>query len=156
MLTAKRNDKDTFAEALFFTSALKYIPFDRFLSHIEAAKREPSLNWHSNYGYGCFATLTSEWWALQNTDPSSRQTGRPKWRSKYMSDQRACKIWSWAPKGGPTPRRTGRQTVGRKFNSTPLLSSPFHSTPLHSTPLHSTPSHIVINSSQRATLATYC
>jgi hypothetical protein len=29
-------------------------------------------------------------------------------------------IWSWAPKSGPTPRRTGRLTVGRKFNSTPF------------------------------------
>jgi hypothetical protein len=27
------------------------------------------------------------------------------------------KIWSWAPKGGQTPRHTGRLTVGRKFNS---------------------------------------
>jgi hypothetical protein len=30
------------------------------------------------------------------------------------------KIWSWAQKGGPTLRRTGRLTFGRKFNSTPL------------------------------------
>jgi hypothetical protein len=28
-----------------------------------------------------------------------------------------------APKGGPTPRRTGRLIVGRKFNSTPVLHS---------------------------------
>jgi hypothetical protein len=30
------------------------------------------------------------------------------------------KIWSWAPKGSPIPRRTGRLTVGRKINSTQL------------------------------------
>jgi hypothetical protein len=29
-------------------------------------------------------------------------------------------MWSWAPKRGPTPRHTGRLTVGRKFNSSPL------------------------------------
>jgi hypothetical protein len=38
------------------------------------------------YGYGSFATLISEWYALQNTDPSSRQRGRSTWRRKYMSD----------------------------------------------------------------------
>jgi hypothetical protein len=38
------------------------------------------------YGYGSFATLTSEWCTIQNTDPSSRQRGRPTSRSKYMSD----------------------------------------------------------------------
>jgi hypothetical protein len=40
-----------------------------------------------------------------------------------MSDQRTCKIWSCAPKGGPTPRQTGRLTVGRIFNSTPRVTS---------------------------------
>jgi hypothetical protein len=48
------------------------------------------VRWVSNetvtYGYGCFATLTSEWCALQNTDQHSRQRGRPTWRSEYMSD----------------------------------------------------------------------
>jgi hypothetical protein len=28
------------------------------------------------------------------------------------------KIWSWAPKGRPIPRRTGRLNVGLKINST--------------------------------------
>jgi hypothetical protein len=28
------------------------------------------------------------------------------------------KIWSWAPDGSPTPRQTGRLTVGRKLTST--------------------------------------
>jgi hypothetical protein len=28
------------------------------------------------------------------------------------------KIWSWAPDGFPTPRQTGRLTVGRKLTST--------------------------------------
>jgi hypothetical protein len=31
-----------------------------------------------------------------------------------------------APKGWPIPRRTGRLTVDRKFNSTPLHSSPLY------------------------------
>jgi hypothetical protein len=35
--------------------------------------------------YMVMATLTSEWCALQNTDPPSRQRGRPTWRSKYMA-----------------------------------------------------------------------
>jgi hypothetical protein len=30
------------------------------------------------------------------------------------------KFWPWAPKGSPTPRRTGRLNIGRIFNSIPL------------------------------------
>jgi hypothetical protein len=32
------------------------------------------------------------------------------------------KIWSWVPKGCPTPRRTGRLTIGHNINSTHLNS----------------------------------
>jgi hypothetical protein len=31
------------------------------------------------------------------------------------------KIWSWAPDGSPTPRQTGRLTVGLKLTSTSVL-----------------------------------
>jgi hypothetical protein len=33
------------------------------------------------------------------------------------------KIWSWAPDGSPTPRQTGRLTVGRKLTSTSTSTS---------------------------------
>jgi hypothetical protein len=47
---------------------------------------------------------------VQDTDPSSRQ------RSSLHEQADTRNTWCWAPKGGPTPRHTGRQTVGRKFN----------------------------------------
>jgi hypothetical protein len=45
--------------------------------------------------------------ALQEEQKSNRH---------YRKDN--DKMWSWAPKGSPIPRRTGRLTVGRKINST--------------------------------------
>jgi hypothetical protein len=33
------------------------------------------------------------------------------------------KIWSWAPDGSPTPRQTGRLTVGRKLTLTSTSTS---------------------------------
>jgi hypothetical protein len=33
------------------------------------------------------------------------------------------KIWSWAPDGSPTPRQTGRLTVGRKLTSLYIMLS---------------------------------
>jgi hypothetical protein len=33
------------------------------------------------------------------------------------------KIWSWAPDGSPTPRQTGRPTVGRKLTSASDLNN---------------------------------
>jgi hypothetical protein len=49
-------------------------------------------------------------------------------RAPYMKKQVLVRlknmyIWSWAPKGSPTPRFTGRLTVAHKFNSTPLHST---------------------------------
>jgi hypothetical protein len=58
--------------------------------------------------------------ALQITDPSSRQRGRPKTKSKAIVRQKKGKrrIWSCAPMGCPTPRRIGRLTVGHNIDST--------------------------------------
>jgi hypothetical protein len=57
----------------------------------------------------------SDYWhfAIQIADPSSRQRGRPKTKSKAIVRQKKGKrkIWSWVPKGCPTPRRIGRLTV---------------------------------------------
>jgi hypothetical protein len=50
--------------------------------------------------------------ALQTTEPFSGQRGRPTRRNKRLSDKKNFKIWPWVP----TPRRTGRLTVGRKIN----------------------------------------
>jgi hypothetical protein len=33
-------------------------------------------------------------------------------------------MWSWAPDGSPTPRQTGRLTVGRKLTSTSTHGDP--------------------------------
>jgi hypothetical protein len=49
------------------------------------------------------------------TRPVVRE-GAPGQRAKQPSGNR--KIWSWAPKGCPTPRRIGQLTVGH-INSTP-------------------------------------
>jgi hypothetical protein len=51
------------------------------------------------------------------TDPSSRQRGCHTSRNPQSSD-RETKIWSWAPDGSPTPKQTGRLTVGRNVTST--------------------------------------
>jgi hypothetical protein len=58
--------------------------------------------------------------ALQITDPSFRQRGRPKTKSKVIVRQKKGKrqIWSWVPKWCPTPRWIGRLTVGHNINST--------------------------------------
>jgi hypothetical protein len=54
------------------------------------------------------------------TDQSSRQRGRSAGRTtKQLSLKKGKdKICSWAPKGSPIRRRTGRQTIGHKINST--------------------------------------
>jgi hypothetical protein len=56
---------------------------------------------------------------LQITDPSSRQTGRLKTKSKAVFRQKKgkSKICSWAPKGCPTRRHTDWLTVSRKVMS---------------------------------------
>jgi hypothetical protein len=69
--------------------------------------------------------------ALQITDPSSHQRERPKTKSTAIFQQKKgkSKIWSWAPKGCPTPRYADWLTVSRKVTSTshtcwpPLRSS---------------------------------
>jgi hypothetical protein len=57
--------------------------------------------------------------SLQTVDPSSRQRGHPTWRRQKSVKHKKIKIWSWAPRGCPTPRRTGRLIVGRKINLNP-------------------------------------
>jgi hypothetical protein len=62
--------------------------------------------------------------ALQITDPSSRQRRRPKTKSKAIFRQKKgnSNIWSWAPKGCPTPRHTDSLTVSRKVTSTSVAT----------------------------------
>jgi hypothetical protein len=55
---------------------------------------------------------------MQITDPFCRQRGRPIFESRnFQIKERKGKFWSWAPKEGPTPRQTGRLTVGRNMNA---------------------------------------
>jgi hypothetical protein len=49
------------------------------------------------------------------------------------------KIWSWAPDGSPTPRQTGRLTVGRKLTSLHFTSTEQESTELGSYPVQHRP-----------------
>jgi hypothetical protein len=58
---------------------------------------------------------------LQITDLSSRKRGHPKTKNKAIVRQKKLKIkiWSWAPKGWPTPRRDRRSQHQLK----PKLSS---------------------------------
>jgi hypothetical protein len=68
------------------------------------------------YGYESSATLTTDrlHYKLQ-TRPLVRD-GAPRRRAKQLSGKKK-KIWSWAPKGCPIPRRIGRLTVGHIINS---------------------------------------
>jgi hypothetical protein len=71
-------------------------------------------------GYESSATLTTDrlHYKLQ-TRPLTRE-GAPRRRAKQFSGKRKekSKVWSWAPKGCPTRRRTGRLTVSHKVTST--------------------------------------
>jgi hypothetical protein len=76
----------------------------------KATEREPSsLRWDNNAWL--WVLSDSDHWqiALQITNPSSRQTGSPKTKSKAIVRQKKGKrkIWPWAPKGCPTPKRIG-------------------------------------------------
>jgi hypothetical protein len=87
-------------------------------------EREPrSLRWDSNAWL--WVLRDSDHWqiALQITDPSSRQRGRPKAKGKAIFRQKKGKneIWSWAPKGCQTPRPTDWLTVSRKVTSTSTI-----------------------------------
>jgi hypothetical protein len=61
---------------------------------------------------------------LKSTDPTSRQRGRPTTTNPQLSknNQRENgKNWSRVPGECLTPRRTGRQTVGRNITLTLTL-----------------------------------
>jgi hypothetical protein len=62
-----------------------------------------SIRWDSNVWL--WVLRDSDHWqiALQITDPSSRQRGRPKTKSKgiFRRKKGKYKIWSWTPKGVP-------------------------------------------------------
>jgi hypothetical protein len=72
------------------------------------------------YGYGSSATLTTDRLHHKLQNPSSRQRGRPKTKSKATVRQKKGKrkTWSMAPIGCPISRRIGRLTVGHNINST--------------------------------------
>jgi hypothetical protein len=72
------------------------------------------------YGYESSATVAIDRLHYKlHTRPLVRQ-GAPRRRAKQFSGKikGKSKICSWARKGCPTPRRTGRLTVGRNINST--------------------------------------
>jgi hypothetical protein len=86
-------------------------------------EREPSsLRWDSNVWL--WVLRDSDHWqiALKIADPSSRQRGRHKTKIKAIVRQKKGKrkIWSWAPKGCPTPRHTDWPTVSRAVTSTSI------------------------------------
>jgi hypothetical protein len=58
------------------------------------------------YGYESASTLTTDRYKLQTR--SLVREGAPKTKSKTIFRQRKgkSKIWSWAPKGCPTPKHT--------------------------------------------------
>jgi hypothetical protein len=83
-----------------------------------------SLRWDCNVWL--WVLRESDHWQipLQITDPSSHQRGRPKMKNIAIVRQtkRKRKIWSWVPKGCPTPRWIGRLTVGHNINSRQLVT----------------------------------
>jgi hypothetical protein len=83
-------------------------------------EREPSsFRWDSNVWIWVLRDCDHWQIAFQVTDPFSHQRERPKTKNKATVRQKKGKrkIWSWAPKGCPTPRQIGRMTVGH-INST--------------------------------------
>jgi hypothetical protein len=85
-----------------------------------------NLRWDRNVWL--WVLRESDHWqiALQITDPSSRQRGRPKTKSKATVRQIKWKrkIWSWARKGCPTPRHIDWLTVSSKVTSTSTSTWP--------------------------------
>jgi hypothetical protein len=92
-------------------------------------------------GWGCLKLDSKIWsWVLRDFDPRVPALARPKsnctckLRRLILSSEKVThikkpaivkqktKTWSWVPDGSPTPRRTGRLTVGRNVALTLLRS----------------------------------
>jgi hypothetical protein len=69
------------------------------------------------YGYWSLTTLTSHRLHCKlQARPLLREGALQEEQQSNCQKKGKGKIWSWAPKGSPIPRRTGRLTVGRKIN----------------------------------------
>jgi hypothetical protein len=97
----------TAAVTMSSTSFYLLTPCSYTVSRKRRRKGNPVANETIIYGYGSFRPLVREVALLEKA--STCQT-------------KERKIWSWTAKGDPTPRRTRRVTVGRKFNSTSSCS----------------------------------
>jgi hypothetical protein len=49
-----------------------------------------------------------------HTHPLVRESALHEEEIEVIAKHKKIKIWSWTSKDGPTPRRTGRLTIGRK------------------------------------------
>jgi hypothetical protein len=77
------------------------------------------------YGHEFCGTWTQEWLLWQGLEAIVQVNYRPVLSSERVPHikkpaivRQKTKIWSWAPDGSPTPRQTGRLTVGHKLTST--------------------------------------
>jgi hypothetical protein len=75
------------------------------------------------YGREFWGTSTQVWLLCKGPEAIVRVNYRPVLSSERVPNikksatvRQKTKIWSWTPDGTPTPRQTGRLTVGRKFN----------------------------------------
>jgi hypothetical protein len=69
------------------------------------------------YGREFCGTWTQEWLQLYSKLQTRPLVGEGATNQETSNRQTEKKIWSWAPDGSPTPRQTGRLTVGRKLTS---------------------------------------
>jgi hypothetical protein len=86
----------------------------------EATKGEHSLRWDGN----AWLLVLSDWTvSYRPVLPSERAPYKNNHKAIVTKEKDKDKFWSWAPKGSPIPRGTGRLTVGRTTNSTELLGT---------------------------------
>jgi hypothetical protein len=90
----------------------------------EVTEREPSsLRRNVMYGYESSATLTTDRLHYKSQSRPLVREGVPRRRAQELSGKKKAKweIWSWAPKGCPTPRWISRLTVGHNINSRVII-----------------------------------
>jgi hypothetical protein len=85
----------------------------------EVTKKEHSLRWDGNVWLLVLSDLTSQrFYCKLQTRPLVREGSlQEEQQSNCHQRKDKDKIWSWASKGIPISRRTGRLTVGRQINS---------------------------------------
>jgi hypothetical protein len=84
-----------------------------------------SLKCDSEIWFELCGTWTPEWLLWQGPEAIVQVNYRPILSSKKVPHikkpaviRQKTKIWQWAPDGSPTPRQTGRLTIGHKLTST--------------------------------------